>query len=146
MTFEEAVRKWHGYCLDALDAGHATRLVTRLERDAFPVLGKLGLSVITPTDVQAMVRRGKARGSLDVSRRLKQHISQVYRLPSPMAGPSVIPPSILGSCSSPNRIPGIWRLLAAASCRRSSERLTAMMAMRRHGVARRPGRRCCSRC
>ncbi len=79
MTFEEAARKWHGHRLDALDAGHATRLLTRLERDAFPVLGKLGLGVITPADVLAMVRRVEARGALDVSRRLKQHVSQIYR-------------------------------------------------------------------
>ncbi len=52
-------------------------LLTRLERDAFPVLGKLGLSVITPTDVLAMVRRVEARGALDVSRRLKQHVSHL---------------------------------------------------------------------
>jgi hypothetical protein len=30
MTFEEEARKWHGHRLDALDAGHATRLFTRL--------------------------------------------------------------------------------------------------------------------
>lgn len=51
MTFEEAARKWHGHRLDALDAGHATRLLARLEHDAFPVLGKLGLGVITPAGV-----------------------------------------------------------------------------------------------
>jgi len=59
--------------------GHAARLLTRLEQDAFPVLGKLGLSVITPTDVLAMVRRVEARGALDVSRRLKQRVGQIYR-------------------------------------------------------------------
>ncbi len=37
------------------------------------------LSVITPTDVLAMVRRVEARGALDVNRRLKQLVSQIYR-------------------------------------------------------------------
>ena len=78
MTFEEAARKWHGHRLNALDAGHVTRLLTRLERDAFPARGKLALSVITPTDVLAMVRRVEMRGALDVSR-LKQHASHIYR-------------------------------------------------------------------
>jgi hypothetical protein len=72
MTFEEAARKWHGHRLDALDAGHATRLLTRLKRDAFPVLGKLALGVITPTDVLAMVRRVETRGAPDVKRRYRR--------------------------------------------------------------------------
>lgn len=83
MTFEEAARKWHSHRLDALDAGHAARLLTRLERDAFPVLGKAALPLITPADVLAMVRRVEARGALDVSRRLKQHVSQIYRFAIP---------------------------------------------------------------
>ena len=58
MTFEVAARKWHSHRLDALDAGHAARLLARIERDAFPVLGKLALPTVTPADVLAMVRRG----------------------------------------------------------------------------------------
>ncbi len=119
MTFEEAARKWHGHRLDALDAGHANRLLTRLERDAFPVLGKLGLSVITPTDVLAMVRRVEARGALDVIRGASSSMSaRSIALPSRMAGPSATRPSISASCSSPSHVPGICRGLAAASCRR----------------------------
>ncbi|KQO52953.1 phage integrase central domain-containing protein [Sphingomonas sp. Leaf257] len=79
MTFEEAARKWHEYCLDALDAGHATRLVTRLERDAFRVLGKLGLSVITPTDVLAIVLRVEARGSLAASSSMSARSTVCHR-------------------------------------------------------------------
>jgi len=35
-----------GCSLDPLDAGHATRLMIRLKRDVFPMLGKLALSAI----------------------------------------------------------------------------------------------------
>jgi integrase len=55
----------------------------RLERDAFPALGAKKLKEITSGDVLAMVRTVEARGALDVSRRLKQHVSQIYRFAIP---------------------------------------------------------------
>jgi len=79
MTFEEEARKWHGHRLDALDAGHATRLFTRLKRDTFPVLVKLGLSVITPTDVLAIVLRVEARGSLAASSSISARSTVCHR-------------------------------------------------------------------
>jgi hypothetical protein len=69
--------------LEGLDAGHASRLLTRLERDAFPALGSRDLRSVTSGDVLAMVRTVEARGALDVSRRLKQHVSQIYRFAIP---------------------------------------------------------------
>ncbi len=57
--------------------------MTRLERDAFPALGAKPLKAITSADVLAKVRTVEARGALDVSRRLKQHVSQIYRFAIP---------------------------------------------------------------
>ena len=82
-TFEEAARAWHANRLASLEPSHAERLMTRLERDAFPALGAKPLKAITSADVLAMVRTVEARGALDVSRRLKQHVSQIYRFAIP---------------------------------------------------------------
>lgn len=82
-TFEQAARAWHANRLASLDSGHASRLLTRLERDAFPAFGKADLRSVTSADVLAMVRCVEARGALDVSRRLKQHVSQIYRFAIP---------------------------------------------------------------
>ncbi|MBB4860842.1 integrase [Novosphingobium chloroacetimidivorans] len=82
-TFEEAARAWHANRLSSLEPSHAERLMTRLERDAFPALGAKQLKEITSSDVLAMVRTVEARGALDVSRRLKQHVSQIYRFAIP---------------------------------------------------------------
>jgi hypothetical protein len=79
MTFEAVARDWYANRLSALDPGHAARLLTRLERDAFRLLGAKTLRSVTSADVLAMVRAVEARGALDVSRRLKQHVSQIYR-------------------------------------------------------------------
>jgi len=82
-TFEEAARAWHANRLASLEPSHAERLMSRLERDAFPALGARQLKEITSADVLAMVRTVEARGALDVSRRLKQHVSQVFRFAIP---------------------------------------------------------------
>jgi integrase len=47
------------------------------------VLGSIDLKAVTAADVLAMVRCVEARGVLDVSRRLKQHVSQIYRFAIP---------------------------------------------------------------
>jgi integrase len=79
LTFEQAARAWYSHRLASLDESHAARLLARLERDAFPALGKHALAAVKPAEVLEMVRRVEARGALDVSRRLKQHVSQIYR-------------------------------------------------------------------
>ncbi|EIZ77839.1 putative cp4-like integrase protein, partial [Novosphingobium sp. Rr 2-17] len=83
MTFEAAARAWHENRLASLDTGHAARLLRRLERDAFAAFGDRDLLAITSADVLAMIRVVEARGALDVSRRLKQHVSQIYRFAIP---------------------------------------------------------------
>lgn len=101
MTFEEAARAWHRNRLEALDAGHAARLLTRLERDAFPALGSRDLRSVTSGDVLAMVRSVEARGALDVSRRLKQHVSQIYRFAIPQGWADQDPAAYLSDLLKP---------------------------------------------
>jgi integrase len=101
MTFEEAARAWHKNRLEALDGGHASRLLTRLERDAFPALGARDLRSVTSGDVLAMVRSVEARGALDVSRRLKQHVSQIYRFAIPQGWADQDPAAYLSDLLKP---------------------------------------------
>ena len=83
MTFEAAARAWHKNRASSLNAGHADRILARLSRDAFPAFGKKSMRAVTSADVLAMVRSVEARGALDVSRRLKQHVGQIYRFALP---------------------------------------------------------------
>ena len=76
--FEAAARAWHGNRASGLEPGHAARILSRLERDVFPSLGQRDLKDISAGDVLSMLRVVEARGALDVSRRLRQHVSQVY--------------------------------------------------------------------
>lgn len=60
ITFEAAARAWHANRLASLDHAHASRLLARLERDAYPAFGKVDLRSITSADVLAMVGRVEA--------------------------------------------------------------------------------------
>lgn len=101
MTFEAVAREWHALRLDSLDPGHAERLMARLERDAFPAIGRKKIRDVTPADVLAMVRKVEARGALDVSRRLKQHVNQIYRFAIPNGWAMHDPAASLGDALKP---------------------------------------------
>ncbi|MEN3749262.1 integrase arm-type DNA-binding domain-containing protein [Sphingomonas sp. HF-S3] len=100
-TFEAAAREWHANRCASLDPGHASRLMTRLERDAFPALGARDLRSITSADVLGMVRSVEARGALDVSRRLKQHVSQIFRFSIPQGWADNDPAACLSGLLKP---------------------------------------------
>ena len=78
-TFEAIARAWHENRESGLDPAHAGRVLRRLERDAFPDLGEKAITEITVPEILEVIRKVEARGALDVSRRLKQSIGQVFR-------------------------------------------------------------------
>ncbi len=72
-----------------------------MERDAFPAFGKIDMRAVTSADVLAMVRVVEARGALDVSRRLKQHVSQIYRFAIPQGWADADPAAHLADLLKP---------------------------------------------
>ena len=77
-NFEAIARAWHKNRESGLCPAHATRVLSRMERDAFPDLGTKAITEITPPEILAVIRKVEARGALDISRRLKQCIGQVF--------------------------------------------------------------------
>lgn len=78
-NFEAVARLWHANRVGGLDPAHAARVLSRMERDVFPVIGKRPIREIDAPEILVMIRLVEARGALDVSRRLKQGVGQVYR-------------------------------------------------------------------
>lgn len=78
-TFEAIARAWHANREEGLDPAHAGRVLRRMERDAFPAIGDKLLAEITAPEILEMIRLVETRGALDISRRLKQSVSQVFR-------------------------------------------------------------------
>lgn len=77
--FESIARAWHANRAEELDEAHAARVIRRMERDVFPALGQREIESITAPEILEVVRAVEARGALDVSRRVKQGIGQVFR-------------------------------------------------------------------
>lgn len=78
-TFKLVATMWHHNRKNSLDSAHATRVWARLERDVLPVLGDRMMHEITPPEVLAIIRKIESRGALDISRRAKQSIGQVFQ-------------------------------------------------------------------
>jgi hypothetical protein len=145
-TFEEAARAWHANRLASLDAGHASRILTRLEWDAVLPLAR-STFVLSPAPMcSRWFVQVEARGALDVSRRLKQHVSRIYRFAIPQSWADKDPAEHLSDLLRPRLGPSIWPGLVWTSCRSSFGRLTSMMVTRRPSEARSPALRYCSRC
>lgn len=79
LLFEPIARAWHANREAELDSAHAARVMSRMKRDVFPVLGQREISSITAPEILEVIRAVEARGALDISRRVKQCIGQVYR-------------------------------------------------------------------
>ncbi len=109
MTFEEAARAWHKNRLEALDAGHASRLLTGSSVMPFRRSGA-GTCVLSPSGTCspwcARLRRGERSTSADASSSMS---ARSIALPFRRAGPIRILPPISATSSSQSRGRVIWR-------------------------------------
>lgn len=78
-TFLAVATLWHDNRKTSLDPAHAQRVWSRLERDVFPEIGQKPIDEITPPIVLEMIRKIEERGALDISRRAKQGVGQVFQ-------------------------------------------------------------------
>lgn len=78
-TFFAVANRWHENRKTALDPAHADRVWSRMERDVFPHIGQRPIQDVTAPEVLEMIRRIEARGALDISRRAKQGVGQVFQ-------------------------------------------------------------------
>jgi len=78
-TFYTVAKRWHENRQSALNPAHAERVWSRMERDVFPSLGQRLIHEITAPDVLQMIRKIETRGALDISRRAKQGVGQVFQ-------------------------------------------------------------------
>lgn len=78
-TFLAIATLWHDNRKSSLDPAHAQRVWSRLERDVFPEIGQKPIDEITPPIVLEMIRKIEERGALDISRRAKQGVGQVFQ-------------------------------------------------------------------
>lgn len=79
LSFEAIARMWHDGRSGSICPAHAQRVLSRFERDVFPLIGGQAITSVRIAEVLDVLRRVEARGALDTARRLKQNIGQVFR-------------------------------------------------------------------
>ena len=78
-TFEVVAREWCENQKDGWTARYHDHVVTRLEADVFPEIGSRPIAEIEPPELLAVLRKVEKRGALEIAKRLRQTVGQVFR-------------------------------------------------------------------
>lgn len=77
--FSGVAREWWLKEKDRWTEDHASRVMSSLEKEVFPIIGDMPMSKITSRHCLLVVRSIEERGALDVASRVKQRMSAVFR-------------------------------------------------------------------
>lgn len=78
-SFEAIAREWFETRSPNWAPAHADKIIRRLERDVFPLLGRRPITEITGPELLDVIRRIADRGAVETSRRALGNVGQVYR-------------------------------------------------------------------
>jgi integrase len=78
-SFQAIACEWHLKFLATWTEDHAKRIITRLENDIFPWLGKRPINEITAPELLSALRRVEKRGAIDTAHRIMQNCGQIFR-------------------------------------------------------------------
>ena len=78
-TFEAIAREWHAGKSRAWSAIHAKNVMSRLERNVFPWIGKRAIRELTVPQILKLLRRIEERGAHETAHRVQGNCSEVYR-------------------------------------------------------------------
>jgi len=78
-SFETIAREWLEKNLHTWAVSHSSRLLQRLDNDAFPWIGGRPIAEITPPELLAVIRRIEDRGTLDTAHRVRGDCGQIFR-------------------------------------------------------------------
>lgn len=78
-SFEHVAREWHGKYKSNWTENHGNRILTRLEKDIFPWIGKRSINELTAPTLLTVLRRIESRGAIETAHRAMQNCGQVFR-------------------------------------------------------------------
>ncbi|MBN1225001.1 MAG: integrase arm-type DNA-binding domain-containing protein [Candidatus Aminicenantes bacterium] len=78
-TIEVIAREWHEKFQSTWTTGHAVTIMSRLQRDLFPWIGKRPIKEIKAPELLAVLRRVESRGALESAHRIRTIAGQVFR-------------------------------------------------------------------
>jgi len=77
-TFEALAREWWANWKGGRTERHAGYVLRRLEADVFPAIGKKPIATVRPRDVIAVLKKIEERGAMEIAKRAKETIGQVF--------------------------------------------------------------------
>lgn len=102
-TFESVAREWHKSNRKWVDT-HAAKVLTSLERNLFPALGKRNIAELNTRDLLMPVKAVEAKGHIETATRLQQRVQAIMRFAVQNAYISYNPAQDMrGAVSSPER-------------------------------------------
>jgi len=78
-TFEAIAREWHEHQKGLWTAGHATDVLSSLEKEIFPEFGYKPIREVQPLEILTAIRKIEKRGALDIAGRVLQRVRAVFR-------------------------------------------------------------------
>ena len=81
-TFESIAREWHSQQCSVWSAGHAERVINRLNKEIFPYLGTSPIGQISASGVLDALRKIVGRGLHETAHRARADCAQVFRYAS----------------------------------------------------------------
>lgn len=78
-SFEAVAREWISKQSGTWSKSHTEKVLRRLEKDIFPLIGGKPVANITAPELLALLRKIENRGAVDTAHRAKQNCSQVFR-------------------------------------------------------------------
>jgi integrase len=78
-SFEAIAREWYAKHSPKWAESHASKVLTRLEKDVFPWIGGQPIAEIAAPELLATLRRIESRGAIETAHRAHQTCGQVFR-------------------------------------------------------------------
>jgi len=78
-TFEIIAREWHTKFTPTWTPGHTVKIMSRLENDLIPWIGKRPIKEIKAPELLTTLRRVESRGALESAHRIRTIAGQVFR-------------------------------------------------------------------
>lgn len=122
--FEAVAREWHALQKPQWVDRHADDVITSLEKDVFPHIGKLPIREITSPIILGVIRLIEKRGAIETGRRIRQRISHVFTYAIGAGMAETDPASAVANALAPmkkGRHPALTDLYAARQMLRSVE-------------------------
>ncbi|PID33962.1 MAG: hypothetical protein CR976_02820, partial [Thiotrichales bacterium] len=77
-TFKGIALEWYKENKAGWSESHATRTISYLERDVFPLIGARDVDMLTAPELIPVIKNVSSRGAIDATKRVKGFIQQVF--------------------------------------------------------------------